>query len=171
MDINKIFIVDFKTMQNLNELKEIAKNERTYLNNRYHIEYLKNCLDRKAIEVAFKTAKYQNYNDNEKMIIASNIVFDNQKFASILNNGNFDIKSLQAFLKLVNYFVNNCNGNNLSEDDKKYLEIANKFERKLINYFKRQVGVTYFTIIINKLNELLTFEPELLTKKVNKHTR
>ena len=31
MDINKIFIVYFKTMQNLNELKEIAKNERTLI--------------------------------------------------------------------------------------------------------------------------------------------
>ncbi len=170
---NRIVTVDLKqyiSNNKLNELVKIANDERTYLNNRYRAEYLKDCLDRRAIEIIFKGTKYQDRSNIEKIIIANNIVFSNQKFADILNTGNFDINSLRAFLKLVNYF-NNVSSDDLSDDDERYLEILNKFERKLINHFKRQIGVTDLTIIINKLNELLSFEPELLEQNNNKHTR
>ena len=170
---NRIITTDLKqyiSIERLNELREIAKKEKTYLNNRYGITSLKDILDRKAIEITYKYSRYQDLNNIEKAIIANNIVFDSEKFANILNNGNFDKKSLQAFLKLVNYFINNS-GNNLTETDKRYLEITDKFKKKLINHFKKQVGVTDISIIINKLNEVLSFEPELLEDKVNKHTR
>ena len=171
---NTIVTVDLKqyiSNDKLSELVKIANDERTYLNNRYRVEYLKDCLDRRAIEIIFKGTKYQDRSNIEKIIIANNIVFSNQKYADILNTGNFDIKSLKAFLKLVNYFINNVSDDDLSDDDKRYLEIVKKFERKLINHFKKQVGVTDSAIIINKLNELLSFEPELLEENKNKHTR
>lgn len=155
----------------LNELRNIAQAERTYLNNRYGIACLKECLERKATEIAYHYARYQDKNNIEKAIIASNIVFDSKKFATILNNGNFDIKSLQAFLKLIDYFINNDYDNDLSGTDERYLEIVNKFEKRLINHFKKQVGVSNPSIIINKLNEVLSFEPELLEQNNNKHSR
>ena len=87
---NKIIAIDLtKYISNdkLNELRSIAKVERTYLNNRYEASCLKECLDRKAIEITYHYARYQDKNDIEKAIIASNIVFDSEKFATILSNG------------------------------------------------------------------------------------
>ena len=174
IDYSKIVLTDMKqviTDENLEELKEIAKNEKGYIKRRYGVVYLKDNLDTKATEIAFTSARYKDKSKLEKTIIANNIVFDNQKFANLLRNGNFDAKTLKAFLRILSYLKSKLNAGSLSEKDKDYAAKAEYFTRRLVKYFKLQIGITDSGIIINKINELLSFEPELLDELTNKHTR
>ena len=174
IEFNKLITNDFKiyvSSERLAELQDAANMEKRYLVNKYSSGVIKSFLDKKALEIANTSARYNSLNAYEKVILSNNIVFDNKKFANVLTSGNFDIESLQTFLNLINYLKAKVSNNALSESDSKYLTVATNFTKKLVNHFKKYLGVTDHTVIINKINEVISFEPELLMKKAPKNTR
>ena len=174
IDYNKIITKDFNlliTEERLNQLKQIAKKERAYLNSIVHHDSSRYILSSKAKEIAYINARHQAKNDIEKALIASNIVFDDAKFAKMLNDGHFDRNSLETFIKLLNYLKVRVINNNIADSERKYLIIADNFAKKLVNHFSKYIGHCEIDIIINKVNELLSFNSELIQSKKDKHTK
>ena len=174
INYSKIITHDFKiyvTEKEFNELKEMAKKEKECLKRKYNADSLRSMLSSKATETAYKTSKYHKKNDFEKAILASNIVFDNEEFASILEKGNFKADTLKSYLKLLNYLKYKMSIDGLDEKDKKYAEKADNFAKKLVAQFAYWKTTIDHTIIINKINEVLSFEPELIENKQPSHTR
>lgn len=174
IDYSKIITEDFKlylSEEQVEELKKIAKKEKTYLTNRYNANTLRSMLDQKACEIVYINIRHQLRNNLEKAIIANNIVFDNERFASILNSGKFDYESLKTFMKILNYLKSKIANGDLTEKDQKYVRIADSFAMKLVNHFKKYNGVSDQSIIINKINEVISYEPELISIISSKHTR
>jgi len=174
IDYSKIITEDLRLYVNatqLAELKDVASKERTYLNNRYHKDTLRTILARKAEETVYVNARHQTRNNIEKAIIASEIVFDSQKFAEILLNCEFDINTLQTYIKLLNYLKAKVANDDIDQNDEKYLVIADNFAKRLVKHFIKFNGVSSQNIIINKINEILSFEPELLDTEGKKNSR
>lgn len=174
IDYSRIVVEDFTKYidaEKLAELKEIARKEKTYLTNRYNPNTLRGIVDRKAWEIVTINARHQLRNDLEKSIIANNIVFDNQKFASILNSGSFDLESLETFVKIVRYIKTRLANGDFDDKDQKYVRIADSFALKLANHFKKYIGISDQNLIINKINEVISYEPELIVSKKSDHSR
>lgn len=174
IDYSKIVTEDLRLYVNatqLAELKDVASKERTYLNNRYHKDTLRTILARKAEETVYVNARHQTRNNIEKAIIASEIVFDSQKFAETLLNCEFDINTLQTYIKLLNYLKAKVANDDIDQNDEKYLVIADNFAKRLVKHFIKFNGVSSQNIIINKINEILSFEPELLDTEGKKNSR
>lgn len=174
IDYSKIITDDFKlfiTNEQLAEIKEIANKERIYLKGRYSKETLKVLLSKKANEAVYINSRHQLKNSVEKALIASNIVFDDEKMARILVSGKFDRDSLETFIKLLSYLKIKVSNDTIDENDQKYLTIADNYAKKLINHFTKYIGGCEIDIIINKINEIISFNPVLLETKQNKHTR
>lgn len=151
------------TEERLAELKELAQKERTFIVNKYNVNNITSVLSLKAHDIAYVNMRNNKLSDAEKSIIANNIVFDDEKFVSILNKGKFETVYLQNFIKLTCYLKNKVDNNRISNDsDQRYLDTADMFAKRLVNHFSKYVGVVDCYIIINKLNEILSFRPELL---------
>jgi hypothetical protein len=168
IDYTRIITEDFKsfiTDSELAELKEVARKEKAILTARYNPDTLRRILERRANEIVTINAKYQAYNDYEKAIVANNIVLDNKKFASVLNSGNFDAESLDSFIKMLRYIKNRLANGDYSEKDQKYMKIADNFAKKLVAHFAKYLGINNQNLLINKINEILSYEPELINKK------
>ena len=168
MNINYDIIIakNFNTLITEEEYEKAIENgifERDYMLRRikdsvYASEYL---IDR-AYAAPYVNAKYQNMSLAEKAIMAGTIAFDNKKFASVLLKGNFNYESLVTFLKLVDYLKFKKNNQVMDEKNKKYENSVNLYARKLENHFRYHFGRTNINIIINKINEIISYEPELL---------
>lgn len=174
IDYSKIITDDFKlfiTDEQLEGLKKIAKKEKECIKYKLHNDTLKYLLSSKAKEIVYVSSRYQFTNDVDKALIASNIVFDDEKTAKILANGNFDKDSLETFIKLLNILKKKIVSNKIVESDKKYVKIADNYAKKLVSHFSKYIGVCEVDIIINKINEIISFKPELLEVKQNKHVR
>ena len=174
IDYNKIITNNFNlniTEEELNTLKEIAIKEKNIIKAKYHTDTIKEILAQKANETAYVNHRYNHLNMAEKAIIASNMVFDDEKFVNILNKGNFSYETLEVFIKLLNYVKYKIKSNNLNEKDNKYLNTVNIFAKKLLNHFIKYTGINDINIIINKLNEVISFNPELLDKMKKTNSR
>ena len=174
IDYNKIITNNYNlyiTEKNLNELKEIALKEKSIIKSKYHVDTIKEILAQKANETAYINHRYNDLNMYEKAIIASNIVFNNDKFINVLNKGNFSYETLTIFMKLLNYIKYTIENGNINEKDNKYINTVNIFSKKLSNHFYKYTGVNDINIIINKLNEIISFNPELLNDNIKSNTR
>ena len=174
IDYSKILSTNLRTHiteEKLKELKDLAEKERTYLKRKYSPNIIAILLSKKAYEIAYINMKNQEKSDNEKAIIASNIVFDDQRFAKILLNGKFDFDTIKSFVSIIGYLKNKMTNSNLNEKDQKYLTIADNFAKRLANHFSKYIGVVDQNIIINKIIEILEYKPELLENNSSKHTR
>ena len=161
----------FITNEQLENIKKIAEKEKCYIKGKCSKTTLFSMLPAKANEIVYTSSRHQQKNGVEKALIACNIVFDDEKIANILLNGNFDKEALVTFIKLVNYLKHKIDTDALEEKDKRYLIVADKYAKKLVSHFNKYIGGCEITIIINKINELLSFRPELLETKEAKHTR
>ena len=168
IDYSKIVTKDLKSLvteEDLASLKDMAKKERLYLNGKYNYVTLKEMVSQKANEIVYVCARYKEKSEAEKALIACNIVLDDEKTAVRLNTGKYDKDTLITFIKLLNYLKNKFDNNTISESDKKYLSIADTFGKKITLYFGKYIGNCEPDVIINKINELLSFRPELLETK------
>ena len=158
--------------ERLSELKNIANNERNYIINKNVSNHLTQVLTQKAHDIAYASSRYDKLTKEEKGIIAANIVFDDNKFVSILNKGKFELSSLELYLKLLNYMQYKVANNMIStEDDKRYLNTANIYAKKLMNHFNKYVGEVDAYLIINKLTEIVVHNKDLLSLNNKKHNR
>ena len=159
--------------EKLNELKELAENEKNLIMYKYKFKCnnMTSVLTQKAHDVVYVNQRNIQLSNVEKTIVACNIVFDDEKFVNILKKGNFDNTCLETYIKLVYYMKKKVDNNRLSEDDQRYLNTVDTYTKKLVNHFSKYVGVVDKHIIINKLNEILSFRPELLEDKTKKYNR
>ena len=166
IDYSKIITDDLRAYLNeskLKELKTVAKNEKRYLTNKYNPDILRKILARKAEETVYINSRHQMRNNIEKAVIASEIVFDDsKKFAEVLLNGGFDTDTLRTYVKLLDYLKARIASGDLEDTDEKYITIADNFAKKIVKHFINYNGVSSQNIIINKINAVLSFEPELL---------
>ena len=177
IDYSKIVVGDYSKLiseERLSLLKSLALDKKKFLDYQYKYmigsEKLLVIID-KAFKFAYIDKDNCEKNKYEKTIIVNNIVFDNTRFAKILKIGNFDKDKLQKLIILVNYVKNKKDKNELSKDDIKYIDVINIYMKELVRHFHMYIGQIKPEIIINKLNELLIYEPELLEDKKNNHTR
>ena len=159
-------------IERVEEIKDLATKERVFLMNKYHTNNnISTILSSKAYEIAYVNVRNSELNDVEKNILANNIVFDDDKFATILKKGNFDLTYLDSFIKLVNYMKYKTDNNKLANSDQRYLTTIYIYAKKIVDHFTKYVGNVDKYIIINKLNEIITFNPEILENKKNKFIR
>ena len=152
------------------ELKELANRERSYVLKKYTVNNISEVLNQKAYDTAYVSAHYHHLNNDEKAILATNIVFDDNKFVHILSKGNFELSSLETFAKLVSYMTYKVNNNMIaSDDDKRYLNTVDMYTKRLCNHFSKYIGNVDSTIIVNKLIEIVTLNNNLLNE--NKKNR
>ena len=159
-------LIDNETLQTL---KKIALDERKLLDYKLRnktggIKYY--LLMKKAIEFANIRQENLERNKYEKSILINNIIFSNEQCAKILNSGNFDRETLQTFIALVNYA-----NRHIEKATKQQIHAINTFTKSIVTHFQKYVGIIKPEIIINKINEVLIYQPELLESKSNKHTR
>ncbi len=174
IDYSKIITDNFRLFisdEKLGFLKAEAKKESMMIKGRYSNVVLKEILSQKADEIVYIYSRNQSKNSIEKALLANNIVFDDENFASILSKGNFDAESLEVFIRLLSYLKTKIAKDDITENDKKYFDKADQYAKKLVNHFTKYIGKTNPNIIINKINELRSYNPELLDKKGTKHTK
>ena len=174
IDYSKIITKDLKTLiteQQLQMIKTEATKERNYIKRNGITEYIKNNFFKKAEEVAYVSYRHNQKNDTEKAMLAANIVFEDEKFAEILQKGNFDLHTLETYINLLNYLKSKIANGDEEKIDEKYLRTAEIFAKKLSKHFQIFIGRNNPNIIINKINEIISFKPELLQDKENKHTK
>lgn len=182
IDYNKVAGNNYNlylTDEKLQELKELSDKERNFLinrycymvNNRIGFTNITSLLVQKAHEIAYVNSKNRNLTDIEKSLVACNVVFDNEKFATILKKGNFELACLDAYIKLVFFMKRKVDDDKITEDDQRYLNTVDAYTKKLVNHFNKYVGSVDKHIIINKLNEILSFNRELLEDESKKNYR
>lgn len=174
IDYSKIITENFKYHTNeetLTEIKLEAQNERKYIKRNGITPYVKEHFFDKANEIAYVSSRHHRKNEYEKALLAANIVFDDEKFAEILSKGNFGEDMLETYIKLLNYLKKAIINDRFEKKDERFQETAEKYTKLLSKHFTFYVGKNNPTIIINKINELLSYRPELLIEKNNHYTK
>lgn len=162
----------FINERDLESLKIIGRKERNKIKNSHNSALLKELFAKRADEIVYLKHEYQGYSSVEKAIILANIVFDNdQKIAYILSTGNFEKETLETYLQLLSYLKIKSANQGLDENDKKYNKTVNDYAKKLVNHIAKYVGPVTPEIIINKINEIISFNPKLLDTKESQQTR
>ncbi len=174
IDYSKIVTDDFKKRideSTLADIKNEALKERAYIKRNGITVFVKEHFFDKADEIAYVSARNFKKSDEEKALLSANIVFDDEYFVEILNKGNFSKDMLETYIKLLKYLKKVIVNNNFEKKDEKFQETAEKYTRLLSKHFAIYMGKTRPNIIINKINELLSYKPELLEEKNNAHTK
>lgn len=174
IDYSKIITKDLKlliTEERLMAIKDEAELENKYIKRHGLTDYVKEYLSKKADEIANTRAQHKEKNDVEKAILTANIALsDDEKIAEVLLKGNFDKDTLEMYIALLDYVKSKTAKNH--KIDSKYANAADTFTKKLLKHFKTMcVGNPTAIIIINRINELLSFKPELLELRSNTHTK
>lgn len=126
----------------------------------YHVRNIKipHSKIKKALELV-NGSLYSNFNNAEKLIIVSNIVFvDDKSFADTIIELGFDEEKIYILNDLINKIrlLKRMNPNVKVEH-----ELLNEFSTICQNYF----GISCLNIVINKMNELVVTNPQLFKKQ------
>jgi len=109
----------------------------------------------RAREVSFKGSKYKNESLIYKNLLAANVAFpDDKKFIEVLNNHGFTVNEL-----------NLINDPSISPTNKLKLLYTIAFT------LKKYYGSNITTLALNRINEIMVFNPNLLVEKTNKDTQ
>ena len=163
-------LIDLITEERLAEIKAEAKIERNYLKRHGITDYIKEHLSNKAEEIAYIKKANKDKTAVEKALLAANIVYEDESFAEILAKGNFTAQKLSNYLKLLHYFKYKKD-NTMNEKELLYQKSLKLFTLALTRHFSKYIGNVTANTIINKINELLSFKPNLLINEENKKTR
>ncbi len=142
----------------------------------YDLSFSNAYVKQRADEIAYNSSRYRDLNSIQKAVIASNIAFDRDKVIEVLQSFNeelFTLPYLQQYIRFITYFRTNKKPlNELSEAEKAVYTYVTKYTRILVNRFASQFGNVEPHLIINMLNEIVSFDSELLnTKKSSKGNR
>ena len=174
IDYSKIVTKDLKLLisdEKLQTIKNEAEMERKFIWRNGLTEYVKNHFFNKADEVAYVSYRHKDKNSTEKAMLAANIVFEDEKFCEILLKGNYDLHTLETYITLLNYLKSKIANGEEEKIDEKYLKTAENLAKKLSKHFQMYVGKNNPNMIINKINEIISFKPELLNNQTNTHTK
>ena len=180
LDLDKIITGDLNkkmSQEKLVELKGEAEKIITWTSKK-HYDY-NYCQQEDVFEKVYTKSKYQKYSNDEKAVIVSEAIFPNsKKFLNILynsseserynnsNNGKILPLNYQSLKSLLTYIVY------IKADKLKQVKLDNKVLEKmkkyckhyfivLYNVFTKQIGKVQIETVINKLNEIFSFENDL----------
>lgn len=144
-------------------LKGEAKKEKNRIRY-YNRNYAEPSLQTRAEERVYLASEYQKKNSIEKAILLANIIFaDNTRFAEMLLSGKFDRRALESYIKLLEYLrCKRAYNLDLNETDLQYEKKCGILASKIAKHISMYIGPIKPEIIINKINEMLSFCPELL---------
>lgn len=149
-------------MEKLIELKEIADKRKGYIGRRYTtMRTSRAFVSNKGYEYAYTSSEMSNKTNEEKALITSNIAFTDKEFANIINNSDFDKERLENYIIMLNNYKLNPNNTEL-------LKLIKRETKNIIDYFLNMCGIIKPIIIINKIIEILTYNPNLLRTKGEK---
>lgn len=154
------------SQEGLNKMKELAAKEREiYIRKHYENRHNLFLLPKKATEIAYSNARYTDFSDTEKAVLAANIALPDDKLDDIINNTDaFNMDEIKNYLNYVMYFAKRDNSKPLTHGEKVVKSFMDKFTIKLLNRFNNYIGNINIETIINKLNEKISFST---VKKVN----
>ena len=169
IDYSRILNNDIReiSQERLEEIKSRAKAAREAIKYKCHNESeVAEYMSSHAEEYAYIKAVNRDLSDDEKNILSANIMLTNKKLADILQNSGYQYKKLKAFIDIVTYIKRELSeGKSNAEHLEKYINTSEKFAKKLLTTFRKQIGKVTSSQIINKLYEVMAYEPELLKSK------
>ena len=174
IDYSKIITDNFKLLvdnERLNTIKKEALNERAKIKTISEARNSKSVFYSKASEIAYVSYRHQTKSNAEKGLLAANIAFDDQEFSTILLNGGFNKNNLETFIKLLGYLKSKIANETIDSVDEKYKKTAEKYARMLQKHFTMYVGKCDLNIIINKINEILSYKSELIEEEEQTKTK
>ena len=174
IDYSKLFLDDYrKTVsdERKDAISIVAQNQRAYYDYKYR--YL---LDGTRYGIMASRAKeFVTINkDNaaksleEKILLVSDILFENGEFADYLNKGHFDFDTLSTYIRLLSH------AQKYEEEVKKNPKVSkaiSEYTTRLMTFFNRIYGRISPEFIINKINEVLVYNPELVERKETSRSR
>ena len=171
IDYNKVIpgsLNTFLTRDELCKIKELADKEREVMASKLYRadSFTKFFAPKRAEEIAY-SSKYSDFSSIEKAILAANIALPDEKVENALaDNELFGFEYLKHFLKIIDYFryVKPHDGEVPTEEvaAKKFMT---NYNRALVNRFTMYFGSINPSLIINKINEIVSFNPQLLDSK------
>ena len=163
------------TAERCKEIHEKAEIERARMIRQfgYNESFANEHIRKRATEIAYTSssyrefvdANYSEYTDYEKAMLASNIALDKNMVASILSVSH---NPLFSFDNLVNYiatagnfdFIARRTGHKTSKEV--YDKFLEKYNTLIMDTFSKYFGEVQPHLIINMINEIISYEPELL---------
>lgn len=171
MKINYSLVVtkDFKSKiseEKYQELKKLAEPCRNTLLAKHTCDNIPDysLISKRAYEVTYPQSKFKDRNRYEQAIISSYMFYsNNERFAEILKNGGFDRDSLENLLNSLEYIINKKATYGLNDMDKEYEKKCNKLILQIDRQITKYLGkIEHGELIINKISEILSYQPELL---------
>lgn len=173
IDFSKILpehLNSIMTGEELNKIKELAEKERNLMARKQYNSpaYVRYFAAKRAEEIAFST-KYNDFSTNQRAVLAANIALTDEKIGEVLAGKElFGFEYLNHYIKLVNYFSNK-KSEEFSQEEVVSKKFVDNYTKALVNRFTMYVGAISPALIINKINEILSFNPEVLNiKRKNK---
>lgn len=154
----------------LNELKEIAQIERDILNRKLGNgdSFSRYFFAKTAEEIAYGS-KYKHLSDIEREVLASNIALSDEKFNAIIeDNELFNMVYFKKYYKLINYFAHtDIRYRALYDGESSAKKFVENYTKLLVNRFTKYMGAISPEVIINKINEIISFNSQKhkITKK------
>lgn len=170
IDYSKIVTDNFKLLvsdERKNEIKNEALVEKGNIMKNNAARQSKPVFYKKAIEAAYVAYRHKEKKSAEKALLAANIAFDEDKFAEILLKGGFNKNNLETFMKLLGFLKSKIANDTIESIDEKYIKTAEKYASLIKRHFVYYVGTCDINLIINKINDILSYNSELLEENKN----
>lgn len=171
IDYNKVVTKEyFSNMdeEKLEILKQEGERQAQILKRTYDFTKLQNpnFLSQKAQEIAHIGKKYTNLEESEKQILAANITLKDESVIEALLDKGINYNTLYYYSTLISKIkklVSIADELDINED----ITIINKRINYICSIIRLYFGVTDFTLIVNKLNEIAATKKTLYMKKQN----
>lgn len=160
-DLNSIFSQD-----QIKELMTVAARKRQYFVNAYKFNTNKTSKDytigKIVLETVYRKSEFMKYNDYEKAFLVANMIFpNNKKFIEALYHNNIDASVIKLYLDCVKWLKGHSE-DTMNPNYPKILKFVEHYRIIMSKIFTIQMGGTDPEVIINKLNQIVSLEPELL---------
>ena len=166
--------IDFEKVVTKDELLTLSKEdiELAKKDGSYHSRYLRSnfeggslieVLAQRSRELAFLGHKYRDKSDTFKALLASNIVFDNdKKFIRVLLSKNVNYYQLFSYARAVKSIKKiTAIAKELDTDE---IKIASRKINRLCSIIKNYYGVKDYNLILAKIAEVTAFQKDLYKK-------
>ena len=146
----------------------LAKIEREALLSKhgYDLSFSNAYVKVRATEIAYNSSRYSELNESEKAVLASNIALDKNAIINAIKRIDspfFGLSYLKYYITNLRYFKFNRKPiKYMSEVEKTVYQNLTKYTKILINSITTYVGPVEPYLLINLLNEIISFDSELL---------
>ena len=165
IDYYKIITTDFKEIlddDRYEELKEKGILERNLYLKSTVAQKSKRYLSNRANEIANNKSEYKNLTPAERAIVTVNIAYDDKKFCEALAADGYTAEELERFIKWLGYIKIKRSSRKYTNVDALYEKEINMRAFMLLEHFQKYFGASDINIIINKINEILSYQRDLL---------